>query len=252
MVLGVAFALAATSAGAPENNVGGRTRLIHNVRVCTKTAFNQSQYRCTRDQRRHALTSSFFACSADILVRHTSVLQLQWTYGRANLPPFTVTVTGRHRRHSLTLDLGADLPLPGGKYRCSFSLGHAVKAATFTSAGPAGEAVDVVACDGANTIASGGFLVCRSDQSGTPFRAPSSIMCNAVYPNAKGKTSTIEMLRDSQLLKQPRESRISEPLWQVKDSFAAPSGQTLANGNYECRFSLNGTIVADKQFQVVS
>jgi hypothetical protein len=253
VVLVATCGIAATSesrSGNIETAHASALAVIRNLRVCAKAAFNESERCCTKDQRRTPLVSSFFACSADVVVRRSSRLRLQWTYEGADVPAFIVTVSRRYRRYWLYLDVGADFPLPGGSYRCGFAVGHAKKTANFKSAGPTGDAVDLAACDGANTNDYGGFLICRYDESARPISASTSIVCNAVYPNATGKTSAIEILRDGQLVAPPKESHINAPLRQVDNSFAAPHGMTLKAGNYECRFSLDHTVVAHKQFEI--
>ena len=64
---------------------------IGSLRVCAYEAFSLRLSRCVRDQRKTALTSSRFVCSAAVTAPRPTTLRLQWTYEGVKLPRSTTS-----------------------------------------------------------------------------------------------------------------------------------------------------------------
>jgi hypothetical protein len=141
--------------------------------------------------------------------------------------------------------------------------------ATFQSGGPVGTIVDVEACSANNAYVialNPLFAVCHSDESASPIVAPNAVVCNAVFPSAIGELAQVELFRRSPTapggleLVGAKPEQITEADWQVDGPFSN-QGQIrgrlktartkLPAGDYLCRFMLNGSIAADREFHLV-
>jgi hypothetical protein len=126
-------------------------------------------------------------------------------------------------------------------------MGSQHQSASFVSTGPTGDVVDIDVCSGANIFRYDGFPVCKHDESAT-LTAPTAVLCTGVFPLATGMTASIDFVAaDGHLIFSPSPFTINGPFVQ---------GQREANiraigpGNYVCRFTLDGKVVAEKPFQV--
>ena len=251
MALAVLSAGAAAQSGSTRQGPGNPVQRlspprIANLKACAYEAFSLRLRRCVRDQRATVLTSSRFVCSAAVTVSRPATLRIQWTYEGVKLPPFFHPLAPGRHNHWIKLDIGADFPLPGGTYRCEFSIGRKRARATFVSGGPRGDIVTAVVCDDLNVFMYEGFPVCRTDQAGAVIRSPNAVICQAVYPNATGHVGRITLVRGSEQLGD-RRFTVTEPMQQHYERFRAPS---ISPGKYTCRFSLDDNVVVDRPFEI--
>ena len=161
-------------------------------------------------------------------------------------PLYDLVKPREHHDHWMKFDVGAGFPLPGGTYRCEFTLGQKRAQATFRSGGPQGDIVTAVVCSDTNVFTYDGFPVCKSDQSGTAIQSPNAVICEAIYPKAMGHVGRLTLLRGSEVI-DDRRFPIEDPMVQHYHRFAASS---IPPGLYTCRFSLDDNVIVDRQFGI--
>ncbi|HEY8409254.1 MAG TPA: hypothetical protein VIK66_14840 [Gaiellaceae bacterium] len=143
----------------------------------------------------------------------------------------------------------ADDAAPGGAYVCTFTLGSAHAQATLLSSGPTGDVVDIEICTIENAFKYGTFPVCKSDQTEAPISGGTSIVCDGVLPNATGTNVALRFTAsDGTVVSQARTTAISQPMQQNYAS--VPTSALHAGTTYACQFTLNGAVVAEKQFSL--
>jgi hypothetical protein len=249
----VAIALVTASVSGASRTPTSRPGTFSKLRVCSSTAFSRAQRRCTKDERGTPLVSNRISCSVDLSVRRPNVLRRQWLY-EGQPVAFAPLRIGERGRWSFWINenLKINLPLPGGRWACSYSFGSAKVKASFTSAGPVGEIVNTAACRLENTLVHGnGLRVCRSDESATPMQPTSSVWCFATYPSDKGRDASIAVASAGKVLGEVSFT-VGGPLWLGVATASAPAGQsTVAPGSYSCQYSLDGALVTEKPFEVL-
>jgi hypothetical protein len=258
-VVGVISALVIVGVAAPATASEPLPRFV-SVRVCSYPHFSLTQRRCTKDERGLTVVSNRFVCSFTVIAPRAGIVSMFWAYQGVGLTPIAVhhyagTTTGIYTK----LDTGGALPEPGGAYTCHLSAESARAAAAIKSGGPTGALVDAAVCLGAHARrvrSDRSFPVCQHDESSQPIAAASAastVVCNAVYPNAT--TATIELLHAGAVVGDVLTFRTSEPLNQGFLERPSPgASQPLEPGLYTCRFtasSRHGPETVEKTFSVV-
>jgi hypothetical protein len=148
-------------------------------------------------------------------------------------------------------DVVINMPLPGGKWGCSFSFGGKTLSATFVSGGPTGPVVDTAACRGSHLLAFGRFKSCRTDESAAPITATDSVWCYGVFAGDTGKAARVELVSGQQTL-QTTTFTVRGPIWSGWVGLTGSAGQNLAPGSYACRFWLDNALVTEKPFEIAA
>jgi hypothetical protein len=138
-------------------------------------------------------------------------------------------------------------PMPGGPWACELRVGPERVRRSFRSAGPSAPILHVAACRTSRTVLAGPTRVCRRDETAAAFRGTESVTCSAVFAGGKGKLVKIEFLREGELafggsFELPLPVTAAGPRLD-------PRPQLLA-GQWACRWSLAGRVVATKPFRV--
>jgi hypothetical protein len=204
---------------------------------------------CTADQRSRPLLSTRIVCSIRYSTLRPAVLRMRWTYEGHSLTTFSRKVIGVGG-YALKFDTGGPtMPLPGGAYVCTFTLGSAHARATLLSNGPTGDVVDIEICTIENAFKYGNFPVCKADGSAAPISGGSAIVCDGVLPNATGRNVALRFTAaDGTVVSQGRTTAISQPMQQ---NYASVSTSALHAGTtYSCQFTFDGAVAAEKQFTV--
>lgn len=252
--LGLASAIGPPGSAAERvpTRVAGKAKLSE-LRVCTSTAFSRSQSRCTKDERMIALLTNRITCSVKVVIVGRATIRGHITYNRHvayELKPIPLRDEKTHVWMNENIKINQ--PLPGGSWGCVFTLASARAAVSFTSGGPTGPIVDTAVCGPTNTATFGvsGFRFCLSDQSGAPLAATNPVYCSAVYPDDTGHSATIDITFQGRSLATPVNFSLDGTLLLGYAYYQVPGGQNLQPGDYSCRFSLDGTLVTEKPFQI--
>jgi hypothetical protein len=134
--------------------------------------------------------------------------------------------------------------MPGGRYECRYTSGTSTATAYVISSGPVGPIVNTAICDERNARRFGttNFRICQRDDDGAIIPLASSIVCNAVYPQA-GHTYTTHIVDEAgNNVIEASVGELSEPLIQTQKRY----GPILISGRYRCLFSLDGNVVTEK------
>jgi hypothetical protein len=230
----------------------GPDRLV-DLRVCGATTFSRVENRCTRDERRLPITSNRISCSVTLVSQHSGAWLVRFTFG-GHVEPWTRggTISKGSSRLTYKTNIGINLPVPGGNWRCEFAFGSAHASVAFTSGGPTGEIVDTAVCPRSDVLSFGSKRTekrCAKDDSGTPLPVSQRIYCSAVYAHPASKTARIEFLRADGTLLATWKLTIAWPT--VSQGFGYVDPSVLSSpGNYLCRFQLGHGTTIDKPFQV--
>jgi hypothetical protein len=225
---------------------------FRNLRVCGATAFSRAQHRCTTDQRASSITSNRISCSVDIVVRRTAVVRGRISYrgGLAHEIGPTVLKPGVYPAWVFE-NIKVDQPLPGGSWRCEFSVGSARTSLTFASGGPVGDIVNVAVCsrDGTVRHESSKLTLCRRDDSAALLPAGEPVFCSATFAGVTGKIALLEILRGG-VRKSSTDFVVGSTIWLGTVLLRPYATATLQPGEFVCRFSLDGQVVAERPFLV--
>ena len=219
---------------------------LQEVRVCGPNAFDRDASVCTRDQSGSALLSSVFHCSARARAEPGERFAARMFYRGQPFPAFGTAVGERRRGVYIYLTAGP-YPMPGGPWSCELRVGSEVARTSFRSAGPTGPIVHVRACRSSRTAAAGPTRVCARDESATGFRSTDSITCSAVFVGGKGKLAGIAFLHEGT---SAFDGDFELPLPITAAGPRLDPDPQLASGNWSCRWSLAGRVLAVKQFRV--
>ena len=248
----------ATESLRPAGRTGAGTTLpapgvFRNLRVCASTDFSRAQHRCTTDQRETPIVSNRISCSVDIVVRRTSVVRGQILYrgGVAHTIGPTLLRPGTYPAW-IYENVKIDQPLPGGSWRCEFTLGSARTDVAFTSGGPEGDVVNVAVCGRQTTVRheTSGLILCRKDDSTAVLPASEPVRCSATFAGVPGKVALLEIVRRG-VRRTSVDFVVGSTIWLGTVQLRPSEGATLQPGSFACRFSLDGEIVAEKPFAVV-
>jgi hypothetical protein len=238
-----------TAEGASPHTRGTSQPVLRSLRVCTYEHFSIAGRTCTADQRRQPLLSTRIVCSISYSTPHPAFLSTSWTYEGHQESVSRRKVKGAGTYWISQDSGGPTMPLPGGKYECSFSLSSAHAHVALMSSGPTGDVVDLEICTVENAFKYNGFPVCKSDQTAVPISGGSAVVCNGTVPDASGKNVVVNFTSsDGTIVKQGASNTSYEPLEQY---YASVSTDALRPGaRYDCQFTFDGVVVAEKPFTV--
>jgi hypothetical protein len=173
------------------------------------------------------------------------------TYGNVTAYEYTTRVLGPGTHGGwISYNLGT-VPLPAGPWSCRFSFGSATATVRFASGGPTGEIIGAAACAGTDAIFFGSnrtLRACRGTATGS-MPVTNEIVCSAVLPKAATKTLKVQLLSGGVDVVDPYTDTVGGPLWIEWASFRS-SQRTFAAGDYVCRFSIDGRVVAEKALRL--
>jgi hypothetical protein len=242
----LALLLAAVAVGfgsAPSFGQGDR---LQAVRVCGVGALDRNASQCKRDQSGSALISSAFHCSARARAEPGERFSGRLLYRGQPFPAFGTSVGDRRRGVYVYITAGP-YPLAGGAWSCELRVGGETVRKSFRSAGPVAPILHVRVCRSSATAAAGPTRVCARDESGTAFRSTDSITCSAVFVGGKGKLAGIAFLHEGETA---FDGDFELPLPITAAGPRLDPDPNLATGNWACRWTLAGRMVASKQFRI--
>jgi hypothetical protein len=240
-------AVGGTAAAAPSAPRAQRSDRLQDVRVCGGPALDRHAGECTRDESGAPIRSPAFNCSARARGESGERFSGRFLYRGRPFPVFGTAVTG-HRRGLYVYVTAGPYPLPGGPWACELRVGGEQVRKSFRSAGPTAPIVYVLACPASKTTSAGPARVCVRDETATAFKSTEPITCSAVFAGGKGKLATIEFLREG---KRAFSGDFELPLPITAAGPRLDPAPKLLAGNWACRWSLAGRIVALKRFRVV-
>jgi len=242
----LALLIAGTTAGFGSTKSARQGDRLQAVRVCGVGALDQSAGQCRRDQSGSALTSSAFHCSARARAEPGERFSGRLLFRGQAFPAFGTAVGDRRKGVYVYITAGP-YPLPGGGWSCELRVGPEQVRKSFRSSGPTGPILHVRACRAAATAAAGPTRVCARDESTTAFRPSDSITCSAVFVGGKGKLAGIAFLHEGTSV---YDGDFELPLPITAAGPRLDPDPQLAAGNWACRWSLAGRVLAEKRFRV--
>ena len=259
-VIVVAAALAVTATlGSPNAGAPPRPPTeLYEARVCTGRYYDDLEARCDVDERHRVLRDGEFVCGVFVRVARPTRLTIRLRYqGRVQRSSSQI-VRADGPRH-----LGVDFPnldvsgapplpqegLPRGRYGCEFLLGSKRVSFPFRSGGPRGRVLAPFVC----RLTGGDTPIDPRCTSITLMPRAHAAACSAVFVRVAGRPMEIHILREEQeawkTLHVAR-TRVEAPISAEWAYAAAPRGQFLPAGKYECRFLLDGKEVVRKPFEL--
>jgi len=217
---------------------------LADLRVCPYEAFSKLRGACTRDAGPGPIVSTHLYCSVTVLASRRGTVRGVLAYRGKPIASFAEAVPPGRWRYWLVNDLAT--PLPGGAWTCSYTFGPAHVVRSFRSGGPTGAVVGAAVCTSAHAVRVSSVRMCASDESGTALAASSDLVCSVVVPDAKGERLRIELLSGGQDVQAPWTATLPGPVWQEAGYFAGP----FAPGDYVCRITLAGRVVAERPFRI--
>lgn len=243
----LALLLAATAVGfgaAPATGEGDRLR---SVRVCGAGALDRSAGECRRDQSGSALVSSSFNCSARARGESGERFAGRLLYRGQPFPAFGTGVGATRKGVYVYLTAGPYL-MPGGAWSCELRVGSETARKSFRSAGPVAPILYVRACAASRTAAAGPTRVCARAES-TTLRPTEAVTCSAVFVGGKGKLARIAFLHEGRTV---FDGDFELPLPITAAGPRIDPTPRLASGEWACRWSLAGRLLAEKRFRIGS
>jgi hypothetical protein len=219
---------------------------LQTVRICGVGALDRSAGQCKRDQSASALISPAFHCSARARAESGERFSGRLLYRGQSFPAFGTSV-GDKRKGVYVYVTAGPYPLPGGTWSCELRVGSEQVRKRFRSGGPTGPLLHVRVCRAAATAAAGPVRVCARDESATGFRSSDSITCSAVFVGGKGKLAGIAFLHER---KPVYDGDFELPLPITAAGPRLDPDPELATGDWACRWSLAGRVLAEKQFRI--
>ena len=238
--------LAGTTAGFGASTSARQGDRLQVVRICGVGALDRSAGQCRRDQSGSALLSSAFHCSARARAEPGERFSGRLLYRGQAFPAFGTSV-GDTRRGVYVYITTGPYPMPGGNWSCELRVGSEQVRKSFRSGGPTGPLLHVRVCRASATAAAGPTRVCARDESATTFRSSDSITCSAVFVGGKGKLAGIAFLREG---KPVYDGDFELPLPITAAGPRLDPDPELASGDWACRWSLAGRVLAEKQFRI--
>jgi hypothetical protein len=240
---------------AKPSEVKGQSAAFSALRVCGSTNFSRRENRCTHDQRKHAITSNRITCSTTLTATHPGVWHVRFAFDH-HVDPWrrggTVSVGVNRLWHNT--NVGTNMPVPGGNWRCDFAYGSVVTSVAFRSGGPRGQIVDTAVCSDSDVLRFGVNRAgkrCARDDSGTPFVGARHIYCSVVFSHPSSQQAKIDVLGPDGTSVSSTNVIIGRPT--ISEAAATLDASALTTpGTYSCRFSLEGGATVTKQFQVAS
>lgn len=219
---------------------------LENVSVCGASALDRQAGVCRRDESGKPIVSSAFNCSARARAEAGERFAGRFLYRGQPFPAFGTSVGDKRRGVYVYLTAGPN-PMPGGAWACELRVGPEKVRKAFRSAGPTAPILHVAACRASQTVLAGPTRVCRRDESRTSFRPTDSVTCSAVFAGGKGKLAGIAFLREG---KEAFSGDFELPLPVTAAGPRLDPDPSLQRGNWACRWSIAGRIVAVKQFRI--
>ncbi len=238
--------LAGTTVGLGAAGTARQGDRLQAVRICGVGALDQSAGQCKRDQSGSALISSAFNCSARARAEPGERFSGRLLYRGQPFPAFGTGV-GDKRKGVYVYITAGPYPLPGGAWSCELRVGSERVRKSFRSGGPISPILHVRVCRVAATAPAGPTRVCARDESASAFRPSDSITCSAVFVGGKGKLAGIAFLHEG------RPAFDADFELPVPITAAGPRldpDPALAAGDWACRWSLAGRVLAEKRFRV--
>jgi hypothetical protein len=227
--------------------------VFRSLRVCGSASFSRARHRCTSDQRAAPIVSNRISCSVDVVVHRTSVVRGRILYrgGVAQTIGPTILRPGTHPTW-IYENVKIDQPLPGGSWRCEFTLGSARTGVGFTSGGPEGDVVNAAVCGRGKTVrhATSGLTLCRKDDSTASLPASEPVRCSGTFAGVPGKAALLEIVRHG-VRRTSVDFVVGSTIWLGTVQLRPAAGSALQPGAFACRFSLDGEVVMEKPFRVV-
>ena len=242
----LALLLAATTVGFGTFRSSGQADRLQAVRICGVGALDRSASQCRRDQSGSALISSAFHCSARARAAAGERFSGRFLYRGQPFPAFGTGV-GDKRKGVYVYITAGPYPMPGGAWSCELRVGSEQVRKSFRSGGQIGPILHVRVCRASATAAAGPTRVCARDESSTAFRPTDSIVCSAVFVGGKGKLAGIAFLREGTTA---FDGDFELPLPITAAGPRLDPDPQLAAGNWACRWSLAGRVLAEKKFRI--
>jgi hypothetical protein len=224
--------------------------LFRNLKGCGAEAYNSLGYQCARDERSRGIVSKGAICTVTVYAFSAVTVRMKMTYGGSTL----FSKTSRYRaRTRVSLAFGVTFPivLPAGGYKCTFTAGKKKTSATIPSRGTTGSIVETAVCQTANARPNNAG--CASDESVVPQSPTSSLTCSGWFVKQQGHRGGIELLyNDAGTWTSVFAGDLAIPvsLYSVTATVPNMLGNPFAPGEYMCRYSVDGTPIAEKHFTV--
>lgn len=219
---------------------------LETVRICGASALDKREGECTKDESKKPLVSSQFNCSARAQGEPGERFEGRFAYRGRVFPAFGTSVSKDRRGIYIFLTAGPN-PMPGGRWACQLEIGPERVRKAFESGGPVAPILYVSVCQTSRTVPAGPVRVCRRDGSRTPFPGTQPVTCSAVFAGGKGKLATIEFLREG---KEAFSGDFELPLPVTAAGPRINPSPRLQPGRWACRWSLQGRVLATKQFRI--
>jgi hypothetical protein len=245
IALAAATALAATAFAFGASPLAGEKRL-EDLRVCGAETLDRGKGECRRDQSRSALLSSAFHCSAKARSDSGERFAGRFLHRGQAFPAYGTNLGTSQRGVYIYLTAGP-YPMPGGAWGCELRVGNEVVRTSFRSGGPTGPIVHMRACRTSRTVSAGPVKVCSRDESATSFSATQPVVCSAVLVGGKGKKATIDFMYEG---KEALSADFTLPLPVTAAGPRLEPSPRLAAGNWGCRWSVAGRVLATKSFRI--
>jgi hypothetical protein len=216
--------------------------------VCSVELFNRRLGRCTRDTRATALSTNHWRCSVNVALEHSADIGFGATFDGGRLDLWQpLHLSAGHYPVWFGYVSHSNLPLPGGRWACSFTLGSTTVTVPFRSDGPTGEVVDMVVCAEQDTT--GG--ACRTDQSVAGLPTTKYVHCNAFVTHHAGSVATVEFVDGAGHIVSSSAAPLADKLGPVEAVHPGPyPSSEWTPGAYSCRVLVDGKLAATKAFTV--
>jgi hypothetical protein len=242
---GVVLALAVGVGVAAPLVAGAPGKRLESVRVCGLSALDADAKACKKDESATPLVTPQFNCSARVSGSAGERLTGRFLYAGQPFPTFGTSLDSIRRGAYIYLTTGP-YPMPGGRWSCELQAGTERVRKNFRSGGPTGPILHVRACASSRTALAGQVRVCKRDERST-LSATAPVSCSAVFVGGKGKSVEIAFLRQGKVV---FSGEFQLPLPVTAAGPRLDPDSKLAAGNWACRWSIAGKVVATKQFRI--
>ncbi|AKU16386.1 hypothetical protein VV02_11800 [Luteipulveratus mongoliensis] len=192
------------------------------------------------------VTTSAVSCSALLPKEATGTINV--TLFRNGAQVYTANATRQSDMQPLFLNFSVGhLQMPGGTYACQFKAGARTWTGSTTFKGPAGQASQTMACDGATMYRAGTIAHCA--RGAATLTAPRSIGCSSLITDVLGKTVEVRVQTPSGPYRAAGKQTNGATIVQLAAD-AATLGGTISTGAYSCTFLVDGRQVSKVDFTV--
>ena len=248
-MLRLVLALVAAAALAAPIALGGKTRALDELRVCTRAEFDEKKSECKKGEAAdHPLISKEFYCSARIDAPAGTRVVTSFYASDELVSTRTLTLTKNVRTVYFRVyrtpgTIFGNLPLLGGTWKCRISVPGEGSFLSFQSGGPTQLVLDRKVCGTASTTTAAGWAVCPRDQSASAIHS-SQVTCSAFVAGVKGQVARIDLLKSGK-----QATKVAATVKSISQPFSA-QWTGLTAGSYSCRWLLNGKPIALQSFRV--